>query len=244
MRKPIVIFSAMLIAAVLATCLAFTSLRADSLGESSAAVAPPGDWSLVCLPTLRPQPLVDVYSVTTNALKGLTITQVGVTNRSSKNAIGVKLGWRLFLEGDPQTSLKQGITPLLGVPLSPGERRVVEFPVVKAASVLAAISNDGSLRGQFRIEVAIVDVLFEENAKRPTSREHASLFKAVSWGNPVVLAVEVESYVDPTRMEGACQDQVCKWEVAGCYKCSEGAGFGCSPSGCNSCTETRCPGLE
>jgi hypothetical protein len=160
MRKPIVVLSAMLIGAVLATGVAYTSLRADSLGESKGAVTLPGDWSLACLPTLKPQPLVDAYSVTTNALKGLTITQVGVKNLSAKNAIGIKLGWRLFLEGDPQTSLKQGITPLLGVPLSPGERRVVEFPVVKAANVLATVTNNGSLRGKFRIEVAVVDVLF------------------------------------------------------------------------------------
>lgn len=202
MRKPIVVLSAMLIGAVLATGVAYTSLRADSLGESKGAVTLPGDWTLACLPTLKPQPLVDAYSVTTNALKGLTITQVGVKNLSAKNAIGIKLGWRLFLEGDPQTSLKQGITPLLGVPLSPGERRVVEFPVVKAANVLATITNNGSLRGKFRIEVAVVDVLFEENATAPTAREHASLIKAVSWGNPAMSTVEVTSYQDPIIVEG------------------------------------------
>lgn len=241
MRKPIVILSAMLIGAVLATGVAYTSLRADSLDKTKGAVALPGDWSLACLPTLKPQPLVDVYSVTTNALKGLTITQVGVKNLSAKNAIGIKLGWRLFLEGDPQTSLKQGITPLLGVPLSPGERRVVEFPVVKAANVLATISNDGSLRGQFRIEVAVVDVVFEENAKGQTAREHASFIKAVSWENPVMSAVEVTSYQDPIIIEGACQDQTCKWGGAsGCYVCQAGPGFGCSISVCTSCTESRC----
>jgi len=251
MKKLIVVLSTMLIGTVLATCLALTSLRADSLDESKASASlagavtlpVPGDWSLACLPTLKPQPLVDAYSVTTNAFKGLTITEVGVKNLSAKSAIGIKLSWRLFLEGDPQTSLKQGTTPLLGVPLSPGERRVVEFPVVKAANVLATITNNGSLHGSFRIEVTVVDVLFEENARAPTAREQATLIKAVSWVNPVVSSIEVTSYQDPIVVEGPCQDQICEWQSAGCYQCTggeSGKGFGCSPSGCNSCTETRC----
>lgn len=243
MRKPIVVLSTMLIGAVLATCMAVTSLRADSPGESTSTVTPPGEWSLTCLPTAKPQPLVDAYSVTTNALKGLTITQVGVKNLSAKNTIGIKLGWRLFLERDPQTSLKQGVTPLLGVHLSPGERRVVEFPVVRAANVLATIANDESLNGQFRIEVAVVDVLFEENAMAPTARKHAGFIKAISSENPVMSAVEVTSYDDPIIIVGPCQDQTCQWGGAsGCYGCSsaQSAGFGCQVTSCSSCTETRC----
>jgi hypothetical protein len=244
MKKLVLALSAAIIVGVLTTCLAYASFSSKSSnagGEDTGAVTLPGDWSLACLPTLKPQPVVDAYSVTTNASKGLTITHVGVKNQTDKNAAAIKLGWRLFLEEDPKTNLRQGVTPLLGVSLSPGERRVMEFPVVNASKVLATMLTDGKLRGKFRIEVAVTEVLFDEHAKTSNVREFAGLIRTVSWRNSPLGVEEVTSYADPTSVGEACQDQVCTWAQAQCYQCTAEAGFGCTVNNCNSCTETRCP---
>ena len=128
---------------------------------------------------------------------------------------------------------------------APNERRVMEFPVVTASRVLATMLKDGSLRGEFRIEVAIVDAVYGDDTSGIDSREHAILIRAANWRNSASSPIEISSYADPSRMEGgSCQDQTCKWAQAGCYQCEGGAGFGCQVNGCNSCTETRCPGLE
>lgn len=140
MRKLIVAVSAItFFVTVFAICAEQAPLSANLREAPKDALSIPGNWSLACLPTVKPQPVVDAYSVTTDASKGLTITHVGVRNESRREVVAVKLGWRLFLKADPHTNLQEGETPLLGIPLSAGERRVVEFPVVTASRVLGTM---------------------------------------------------------------------------------------------------------
>lgn len=170
---------------------------------------------------------------------------MGVKNRSSKNVIGVKLGWRLFLDGEPDATLSQGETPLLGVPLSPKERRVVEFPVVVANRILSTLVKGGSLKGRFRIEVMVTDTLFDEVSNTRTQPSagfpNQALISRVSWRS-AESTIEVPNHVDLSIME-ACQNQSCSWQNGGCYSCTESAGFGCTmQGGCNTCCNSKCAG--
>jgi hypothetical protein len=246
MRRLILGFSTKRAVIVVVTIgIALASLRSNVAADKKGSVDLPGEWSLAILPSLRAQPIVDAYSVTTDASKGLTAGQVGVRNRSSKNVVGVKLGWRLFLDGEPDTTLRQGETPLLGVPVAPKERRVVEFPVVVANRILSTLIKGGSLKGRFRIEVMVTDTLFDEGSStraQPSGglASHALISRA-SWRSPDVT-IPVPNHIDLSIME-ACQNQACAWQNGGCYACTESQGFGCTmQGGCNTCCNSKCAG--
>jgi hypothetical protein len=57
------------------------------------AELPIGDWTFTAVPSDKQSSDVVVYSVTTEAYKGLAVTKIGLHNRSNKVATSVKLRW-------------------------------------------------------------------------------------------------------------------------------------------------------
>lgn len=203
---------------------------------------PKGEWFLTCRPTKQPQPVADVYSVTTDSGNALTITEVGVRNRSSRKIIAVKIGWHLYRVEDENSILLKGETPLLGVTLSPKERRTVQYPVVSFAKIYPPLVKDGELKGQFRIIAFISDVVFEDGqAMSNQGNGNASIIRPVNWLRPAETFIEVESAPDPNVVQGNCQKQECVYSASiSCYQCKTEDGFNCQWNSCSSCTESRC----
>lgn len=207
-------------------------------------VPPPGAWSLICAPSLERQPIVDAYSVTSE--RGDKVTKVTLRNRSDKAVIAVKLGWRLFHYSSPKNTLMSGESPLLGVPLGVKERRVVEFPLVSFAKISKSLMKNGRVDGDFKIEVIVTDVIFEDSGEK-TSKSGwrnsllASFLPSATGSGAKRPIVEVVSYAAPPIDEG-CQNQECKY-VEGCYQCQALNGTTCNPKGtggCQSCEESAC----
>lgn len=176
---------------------------ADASGQGSSSTKrdlPLGDWSVACRPALEPGFVVDAYYVTTDGSKGNTVTKVGLWNRSEKAVTAVKLGWRLFREDAPYTTLLNGETPLLGVTLSANERREVEFPVVSFAKASKGLLKNGEVNGNFIIEVTVTNYLFEDQSGEKISRggkvPGASFLNSVTGSRLGKLIVNVKS--EPT----------------------------------------------
>ena len=62
--------------------------------QSNATSLPPGNWTLSCGPSRTRGEVVDLYSVGTDAAKGLTVTEVALENRSNQDVVAVKIGWK------------------------------------------------------------------------------------------------------------------------------------------------------
>jgi len=132
------------------------------------AVLPTGKWTLTTVPAEQAQRDVDVFSVTTEADKGLSITKVGVRNRSHKTVSGLKLGWRVVTLDDKLKVLASDDTPLLDVAIPPGESRAIEYAVANFAEVSRSFLRQGELFGDFQIEISVVQVIYGDY-RRPVS---------------------------------------------------------------------------
>lgn len=168
---------------------------------------PPGDWSFSAHPYLGPgydsRPVV-VFSVVTNIKNGLTVTKVALHNLSSKPVSAVKLNWHLSTEEDPGSILLSGQTPLValsgGLPV--GERRVLEFPVVSFAKICKSLMKGESLRGDFRMEVEVGEILYEDGSSQT----------AKAMGNLYVLAKNNGVFPGINRVtQVGCAHQRCKF---------------------------------
>lgn len=130
---------------------------------------PPGKWTLSANPYFgsgyRTLPVV-VVSVTSDSARGLRVTKVGLSNRSSKPITAVSLSWYLTTADDTKTILKQGQTPLItpsgGLP--EGAEREIEFPVFSFAKVARTLVRNGELNGNFRVQVAVREVQYEDGS--------------------------------------------------------------------------------
>lgn len=148
--------------AALAAILFATILASGQHEGSAGAQLPIGDWTFTALPSTAGSSGVSVYSVTTEAYKGLAITKVGLHNSSEETVNSVKLGWQLYKKEESKSenlSLDNGQSPVLGVSIAPGERRVVDFPLVKFSDIHQSIVQRGEkVAGEFRIVVSVSEV--------------------------------------------------------------------------------------
>lgn len=149
-------------ALIILTLLASTSWQSKA---NAGTELPKGDWTLSILPYLRQgyaeRPLV-VYSVES---KLGTVTNVGVENRSSKTATALKFSWHLSRKQSPDTILQSGQTPLLGLSGIPaGEVKTYNFPVISIGKVSKSLLKNGTLNGNFLIDVAVSEVRYEDGS--------------------------------------------------------------------------------
>lgn len=126
---------------------------------------PSGSWTLTHHSYSRPgyetMPIV-VTSVKGDATTGLTISVVGLKNQTAKSVETYKLTWYLYETENPNRILQKGETPFIyPVSLAANEQRGVDVPVVSFINICKPLVKDGSLKGNFAIDVAVTEVRFE-----------------------------------------------------------------------------------
>jgi hypothetical protein len=142
---------------------------------------PTGEWSFNAAPyqgyEYKSRDVV-VTSVTTDSRKGLTITQVGLKNRSGKSISSLKLHWVLFREEDRNSVLAEGDTPM--IPLSDDipvdGKRILEYPVVSFWKISRPLQTDGALYGSFRLEIGVSEIQSDEMSAVQRLHDFAKAF--------------------------------------------------------------------
>ena len=203
---------------------------------------PPGNWSLAFGPSRTRGKVVDLFAVSSDATKGLTVTEISLENRSSQDVAAVKIGWKLYEKSDPSKILLSGETPqFLGVALSPGEKRIVTFPVVSFAKIHKPLLRDGKVEGNFRIELWVTDVQFDNSN---AELGNASYLRRTLWTTGPVKFVKVASRAAPKDDDFGCPNRECRWSnLDNCYRCEQMDGSACAWSNCSSCASGRCSGF-
>jgi hypothetical protein len=200
--------------------------------NSQGKLPPPGNWTLSVGVSTRPgndSIPVDVYSVLTEADKGLTATKVSLLNRDSKDVTAVKLHWYLNETKNPGVLLLEGETQFIGIDLPAGENRELNFPVVSFAKIYKPLLRNGVLSGNYRIDIAVSEIKYADET---------------SWkvGNPS----RQDSFMAAHKRVGMpdCQNQGCVWNGdpgVQSYQC----GFNhpdtiCTVQTTRTCLKTRC----
>jgi hypothetical protein len=133
--------------------------------QSDNAGLPPGKWTFSAGPysgANRDASPVQVYSVTTDADKGLMVSRVTLVNKSTKGITGVRLHWYLSEAQNPDRILLEGDTDLIGTWLAVGRGKVLSYPVVSFAKVHKPLLKKGGLSGDYRLEIAVGEVKYED----------------------------------------------------------------------------------
>jgi hypothetical protein len=150
-----------------ASLIISSSNQAKSQGKTQTKL-PTGEWSFNAAPYqgygYKTRDVVVTSVMTTDSRKGLTITKVGLKNRSGKPVSSLKLHWVLFREQDRNSVLAEGDTPL--IPLSDdipaNGKRILEYPVVSFWKISRPLQTDGALYGSFRLEVGVTEIQSDE----------------------------------------------------------------------------------
>ncbi len=207
---------------------------------------PPGDWSLSYGPAQARGKVVDLFSVSSDAAKGLTVTEVALENCADQDVSAVKIGWKLYEKSNPQTILLTGETPqFLGVALGPGEKRVITFPVVSFAKIYRPLLRGGKLSGSYRIELWVTDVQFDNGnlaSERPSNFNiHQAAWKI---GAPVKSLLVASRPALKKSDDLGCPERECRWSNSDhCYRCEAASNLTCAWTSCSSCASGRCSGL-
>lgn len=231
MKKRLTPHRFLLAVAILASLTYFTT---DTMCQSARTKLPSGNWTLSAGPYSGPgyeAAPVDVYSVMTEADKGLMVTRVALSNSSSKDVTAVKLHWYL-IDKEQGTVLKEGKTPLVDVDIPAGKTEFLSYPVISFSRLYKSLMKGAGLSGNYRIEVAVGEVVYAEGSAHVRSRAgHVSYRKAAH--------LRTTTIVD-------CQDQGCRYnatEGIRSYQCTSNHGTLCSVTlAGRACTETRCGG--
>jgi hypothetical protein len=175
----------------LSIILAILASVGVSQQQSNATGLPPGNWALTCAPSRTRGEVVDLYSVSTDATKGLTVTEVSLENRSNQDVAAVKIGWKLYERSQRQSILLSGETPdFLGVALGPGEKRVITFPVLSFAKIYRPLLHGGKLEGNYKIELWVSEVKYD-TPNPPESAAAANFFGSLRNTNSKVRVLNV-----------------------------------------------------
>lgn len=162
------------------TILASTLFAASAAYSQQAAptALPQGTWTFSSGPYSGPDATslpVDVYSVTTEADKGLLTTSVSLHNRTAKDVAAVKLRW-ILKDTDSGNMLLDGETGSVGVAVAAGKRQVLRYPVVSFAKIARTLAGRSPLKGNYRLEILVSEVTYaDETARKIISRRRAKL---------------------------------------------------------------------
>ena len=195
----------LLVAAVL--LISVNSHTTEAQSDKDAQL-PSGDWSFSAHPYLGPgydSRSIVVYSVVTSVKNGLTVTKVALHNLSSKSVSAVKLNWSLSTESDRTSVLLSGQTPLVALSggLPAGDRRAIDFPVVSFSKIYKPLMRGDSLTGDFRLEVEVGEILYEDGSTQVGKFMRSSLvFTRISTSTTRIAQV-------------GCAHQRCKFVLAG-----------------------------
>jgi hypothetical protein len=212
---------------VVCALVAVAGVGLISRGQGAGSKLPQGNWTFSAGPYsstgYRSLP-VRVFSVTTNASRGLTIESVSLFNRSLKDIRAVKVHWYLKEQSQQQTLL-EGDTELLEVILAAGSRLAIDHSVVSFARIYKPLMRGGVLKGDYRIDVAINEINFVDGTKW-TIREPGMTKQAH------VSAVSVD----------VCSMTGCRYSGGSGYECGFSKNEYCMTDG-NSCTVSLCESL-
>lgn len=191
----------------------------------------PGRWTLSAGPYFGPghESLpVDVYSVTTNADRGHTVTQVKLNNRTAKDAVAVNLHWYLR-DGDSGRLLLEGDTPLIELALPAGQRRTLEYPVISFGRIARSLLKERDFSGNFRIEVVAGQVVYADGSSAAGVRRDLSFIPAAFGPKPSLYS--------------GCSKQRCEWSNDHeSYRCLDSTNSESCMNQGSSCTNERCAG--
>lgn len=183
-----------------------TTVLNKSVGQTKAPLSqafPRGNWSVSSHPYLgadsESAPVI-VTSVTSEAKKGIAVTKVGLDNQSQANVAAIKLTWQLSSEQNAGKVLLQGQTPYItrdgGLPA--GSSLVLRFPVVAFAKIYQPLVRNAALDGNFRIDILVSEILFEDGSKWAKSdSSQAGLIKAAH-------------HASRPAIQGTCGRQACE----------------------------------
>ena len=136
------------------------------IGQSTQPKLPQGKWTLSAgsySGTDYKNMPVDVFSVTTDATKGLSIVSVSLQNRTSKDVSAVKLRWYLK-DNDQKQVLQEGDTPLIDIDIPAMKTQTLSYPVVSFARIHRPFLRGITLQGNYRIEIAVSEVHYADGS--------------------------------------------------------------------------------
>lgn len=148
-----------------------TPLSSVSSNPQSPSLVAPGKWSFSANPYMRAgyeTAPVFVYSTTSDVRDGITVNKVGVENRTSRKVTAVKLNWYLSTRQDSATILKHGQSPLLKIPggIAANDSLELQYTVLASFAKLSrSLARNGTLTGNFRLEVAVGEAYFEDGSQ-------------------------------------------------------------------------------
>ena len=187
---------------------------------------PKGNWTFSATPYFgkdwKTIP-VDVYSVTSNMELGGLIEKVKLRNLTKTRVTGVALTWILNRDGKP---VNKGETTMLTTFVQPGRTVELSAGVVEFSQVTGSYLENGTLQGDYSIQVFVSKIEFEDGNTWKT-------------GDP-----GTDRAGGQNDEGGGCAHQECKWDPnTSTYFCNvTGEPTFCSVTqNGNSCTVTRCP---
>jgi hypothetical protein len=97
--------------------------------------------------------------------RNLQLTHVTLKNSSPKTVLGVQLKWFITTKVDPDKILPPpGYTGLFEAPLMPGEKEKFECPLIKFSQAIKYLVKDGTLEGDFLLQVRVFEAEFEDGS--------------------------------------------------------------------------------
>lgn len=173
---------ACLLIALTLLALVVASRNIGQSGVNAQGTLPRGDWSLSAHPYLGADyesiPVI-VTGVTSNARGGVAVKKVGLENQSGKDVRAVKLSWYLSTEQAPNVVVLQGQTPFItrDGEFPAGSHLTLRFPVVTFANIYKPLARNGTLNGEFRIDILASEILYADGST--WKRENTSQAKLV-----------------------------------------------------------------
>lgn len=169
MRKNVCFWRSAFIGALFAILVLSAAAFAQERGVVSAQL-PHGNYTASCGPFMGTgyESLPVLVTSVTSDLNGISVTKVGIENRTDKRLAAVRLVWYLSSQDTPQDILQQGRTKLLnlrrGGGIEAGETREVITPVVAFANIYKPLLRGGVVNGKYLIQVAVGEVRYEDGS--------------------------------------------------------------------------------
>lgn len=213
--------TAVLILVVVTTAL---MLVASGFSQRKSDTLPPGRWTLSAHPYLgtayESQP-VKVIGVGSDTINDFKVDTVGLKNTSGKEVSAVVLRWYVTSGESGDEVLLHGDTNslTLGNGLPAGKSQYFDFPIVSFGRISKQLLKAGALQGDFRIEVAVSQILYEDGSTWEGDPKNTATFvKAGLRAGPVPQA--------------GCANQVCQYNTdLQAYQCISGLNQLCTNCG-------------
>lgn len=149
---------------VLLACLA-VAMGYESTNPAQGDQLPIGEWTVgFHLYQAKGFDSIPVRVTSITSRGNIGLTNVALQNRSVKPVTAVKIGWYVSTEDGPGTILAKGESPLLTLPetLQANESLQLSLSPVSLAKILKPIVKGNTLRGDFSIQVAVTEIVYED----------------------------------------------------------------------------------